>query len=63
MPTPCLDIARVLPVALACSPNQAAQVVRRLLPADRARLRAAAVCLSRCGLPVGVAALVLARCV
>ena len=51
VPTPCPGIGRALPAALACSPDQAAQVVRRLPPADVASLRSGAVCLSRHHLP------------
>ena len=61
VPSPCPGIGRALPAALACSPAQAAQVVRRLRGAEKARLRTAALCLGRCILPGPVAALVLAR--
>ena len=62
VPTPCPGIERALSAALACDPAQAAQVVRRLQPAAAARLRTAAVCLRRHGLPGAVAALIVARC-
>ena len=64
LPSPCPGIERALPAALACSPDQAAQVARRLPPADRVRVRTAAVCLSRCcGLPRELTALILAQSV
>ena len=44
-PTP--GLARALPAALACSGNQARQLVRRLPPAETQRLRTAALCLVR----------------
>ena len=40
-------LARALPAALACSFDQARQVVRRLPPLTVKRLRTAAVCLAR----------------
>ena len=61
--SPCPGIERVLPAALACGLDQAAQVVRRLQPAEAARLRTAALCLWRSGLPGAVAADILARCI
>jgi len=58
VPSPCPSIERVLPAALACGPSQAAQVVCRLPPADKARLRTvlptAVLCLGRHGLPAEV---------
>lgn len=63
VPSPCPGIERALPAALACSPGQAAQAVQRLPPAEKARLRRSALCLSRHGVPGHVAALILARCV
>ncbi|PRW33560.1 Arabinanase levansucrase invertase [Chlorella sorokiniana] len=39
LPRPCAGIGRALAAALACSPEQAQQVVRRLPPADADRLR------------------------
>ena len=63
VPAPCPGIERALPAAAACSADQAQQVVQRLPPAAKARLRAAALCLGRCPLPVGVRALILARAV
>ncbi len=61
VPVPCVGIDRALPIALACSPAQAAQLVRRLPPADAARLRTAALCLGRSSLPGPVAGHILAR--
>ncbi len=61
VPAPCMGIGSALPTALACSPAQAAQVVRRLPPADAARLRTTALCLGRSILPGLVAGYVLAR--
>ncbi len=61
VPVPCTGIGSALPTALACSPAQAAQVVRRLSPADTARLRTAALCLGRCSLPAPVPGHILAR--
>ena len=63
VPSPCPGIERALPAALACGPDQAAQVVRRLPPAEAARLRTTALCLGRHGVPGFVVALILARCV
>ena len=60
-PAPCPGIGRALPAALACSPDQTAQMVQGLPRADRAHLRAGAVCLSRGGLPGAVVSLILAR--
>ena len=62
VPLLCPDIERALPTALACGPDQAAQVVHRLPPAEAARLRAAALCLGRHGVQGSLAALILARC-
>ena len=61
VPPTCLGIERALPAALACSPRQAAQVVRRVYHARSRRLRAAALCLSRRGLPGHLAARILAQ--
>ena len=61
VPAPCPGIERVLPAALACSTDQAAQVVRRLPAAAREWLRTAVLCLGRCRLPWHVAALILAN--
>lgn len=47
LPRPCAGIGRALAAALACSPQQAQQVVRRLPPGDAERLRCAALCLAR----------------
>ena len=44
---PCHGLGRALPAALACSGNQARQLVRRLPPAETQRLRTAALCLVR----------------
>ena len=63
VPSPCPGIERALPAALACSAHQAAQVVRRLQPAEAARLRLAALCLHHYGLPGFVVALIVSRCV
>ena len=65
VPSPCHGAERALPTALACSSAQAAQRALRLPPADsdRVRLRTAALCLSRVGLPSAVAALILAHCI
>ena len=63
VPSPCPGIEPVLPAALACGRNQVAQVLRcrrRLQPAEAARLRTAALCLSRVGLPGAVVALIVA---
>ena len=60
VPSPCPGVGVALPAALACSADQAAQVVRRLSAAERARLRIGALCLGRWGLPGEVAGLVLA---
>ena len=60
--SPCPSIESALPAAPACGPGQAAQVVWRLQPAEAARLRLAALCLGRHGLPGFVAAPILARC-
>ena len=62
VPSPCPGIQRALPAALACDTAQAAQVVRRLPPAEAACLRCAALCLHRRGLTSEVAALILAHC-
>lgn len=61
--TPCSGMQRVLPAALACSPDQAAQVVRRFWPETKACLRTGALCLARVGLLGAMAALILARSV
>ena len=62
VPSPCPGVGRALPAAFACSPAQAAQVVRRLPPADKARLRAAALLLSLgCQLPFDVVARIVAH--
>ena len=61
VPSPCPGIERALPTALACGPDQAAQAVRRLPPAESERLRTAALCLGRHGLPGFLAALIVAR--
>ena len=63
VPLPCPGIERALPAALACGPDQAAQVVQRLPPAVAARLRISALCLGHHGVPGAVAALILACCV
>ncbi len=63
IPSPCPGIERALPPALACGSLQAAQVVQRMAPADVARLRTAALCLCRHGLPGDVAAPILAHCI
>lgn len=47
IPMPLPEAAQVLPAALACSPHQARQVVRRLPEADRHRLQLLALCLAR----------------
>ena len=60
---PCPGIEHALPAALACGPDQAAQVVRRLPPAEAARLRTTALCLGRHGVLGFVAAHILAGCV
>ena len=44
--TPTPGLARALPAALACSANQARQLVRRLPPQAVQRLRTAALCLA-----------------
>ena len=44
---PCPGLGRALPAALACSADQATQVVRRLPPADSQRLRTFALCVTR----------------
>ena len=43
-PDPCPGLGRTLPTALACSADQARQLVRRLPPADAQRLRAFLLC-------------------
>ena len=63
VPLPCPGIERALPAALASGPDQASQVVRRLHPAEVARLRAAALCLGSYGLPGAVAAAILTCCI
>ena len=47
IPSSCQGLSRALPAALACSADQARQVVRRLPPEDTQRLRTAALCLHR----------------
>ena len=47
IPTPFLILGRALPAALACSPDQARQVVRRLPPSSVQRLRTFALCVAR----------------
>lgn len=47
LPRPCASIGRALAAALAFSPQQAQQVVRRLPPGDAERLRCTALCLAR----------------
>ena len=51
IPTPCPfpHLGRYLSAALACSDDQAGQLVRRLPAADSQRLRTAALCLARWG--------------
>ena len=44
---PCPGLGRALPAALACSDDQARQVVRRLPPAEAQRLRTFALCVAR----------------
>ncbi|KAI7844109.1 hypothetical protein COHA_002248 [Chlorella ohadii] len=61
VPSPCIGIGRALPTALACSPAQAALLVRHLPAADAARLRTAALCLGRSSLPGALAGHILAR--
>ena len=62
VPVPCPDIKLALAAALAHGVDQAAQIARRLQPAEKARLRAAALCLRRHGVPRDAAAPILARC-
>lgn len=47
VPVPCPGLGHALPVALSCSPEQAAQLVRRLPAAEAQRLRTCARCLAR----------------
>ena len=47
VPTPCPHLGRALPAALACSHEQACQLVHRLPPADDTRLRTFALALAR----------------
>jgi ankyrin repeat protein len=61
VPTPCPGIERCLAAAYGSGTAQAAHVVRRMQPADAARLRCAALCLHH-HVPPEVAALILMRC-
>lgn len=63
IPSPCPGLGAALHAALACSAEQASQLVRRLPAEERARLRVAALCLCRRGLPRFEAALVLVHVV
>ena len=47
IPTHLTGLGRILPATLACSVDQASQLVRRLPPPDAERLRTAALCLGR----------------
>lgn len=47
VPSPCPGLAAALPAVLARSPEEAAQLVRRLAPAERQRLQLAALSLAR----------------
>ena len=47
VPSPCPGLAAVLPVVFRCSGAEAALLVAHLPPADRDRLRTAALCLNR----------------
>lgn len=69
VPTPCPALAAALPAVLKRSTTEAGLLVRRLRPADRHRLCAAALCLSRvqrrlsAPLPVPLVQCMLALCV
>ena len=47
IPTACPGLGRALPSALACSDEQASQLVCHLPPADSERLRTFALCVAR----------------
>lgn len=48
VPAPCAGLGAALPAVLARSVDEAAQLARRLPPADVARMRALALCTARC---------------
>ena len=60
--TPCPGLGAALPVVVCRSRAEAGQVVRRLLPAERQRLRASALCLPH-SLPASVCAAILVHVV
>ena len=62
VPTPCAGLGAALPAVACRSRAEAGQLVRRLLPAERQRLWASALCLSRF-LPASLCAAVLVHVV